>query len=79
VIITPLRSNEHGADLRKHGSSIVARVRFRLYVFTEPLPSNELFKLSGVMSQYYPHQRLGVGSSFLYWVKAVKLFLCLIN
>jgi hypothetical protein len=36
----------------KHRSSIVARARFRGNVFTELLPSNELFLLSGVMSQY---------------------------
>jgi hypothetical protein len=28
------------------------RVHFRGDVFTEPLSSNELFRLSGVMSQY---------------------------
>jgi hypothetical protein len=52
MFTAPLRSNERGADHRKHCSSIVASVRFREYVFTEPLPSNELFPLSGVMSQY---------------------------
>jgi hypothetical protein len=31
--------------------TIVVRVRFRGKVVTEPLPSNELFRLSGVMSQ----------------------------
>jgi hypothetical protein len=49
-----LRSNESGADHRKHFSLIDARVRFRWNVFTEPFPSNELFRLSGVMLQYFP-------------------------
>jgi hypothetical protein len=40
-----------GVDHRKHCSSIVASFRFRGIMFTEPLPSNELFRLSGVMSQ----------------------------
>jgi hypothetical protein len=48
----PLRSNERGPEHRKHRSSVVAHVRFRGNVFTEPLPSNELFRLLGVMSQY---------------------------
>jgi hypothetical protein len=52
VFTAPLRSNEYGTDHRKHRSSTVARVRFHGNVFTEPLPSNELFLLSGVMSQY---------------------------
>jgi hypothetical protein len=52
VFTAPSRSNERGADHRKLRSSIVARVRFQGNVFTEPLPSNELFRLSGVMSQY---------------------------
>jgi hypothetical protein len=30
-------------------------VHFKGKMFTEPLPSNELFRLSGVMSQYYLH------------------------
>jgi hypothetical protein len=47
-----LRSNERGVDHRKHRCSVAARVRFRGNVFTEPLPSNELFRLSGVISQY---------------------------
>jgi hypothetical protein len=34
------------------GSSIVPRICFRGNVFAEPLLSNELFRLSGVMSQY---------------------------
>jgi hypothetical protein len=53
VFTAPLHSNERVADHRKHHSSIVARVRFRGSVFNESLPSNELFRLSGVMSQYY--------------------------
>jgi hypothetical protein len=48
----PLHSNERGADNRKHRSSTVARVRFRANMFAEPLSSNELFRLLGVMSQY---------------------------
>jgi hypothetical protein len=52
VFSAPLRSNERGADDRKHWSSIFARVRFRGNVFAEPFLSNELFRLSGVMSQY---------------------------
>jgi hypothetical protein len=52
VFTAPLRSNERGDDHRKHRFSIVARVRYRGNVFSEPLPSNELFWLSGVMSQY---------------------------
>jgi hypothetical protein len=52
MFTTPLRSNERGAGHRKYRSSIVARVRFSGKVFTEPLPSNELFRLSGIMSQY---------------------------
>jgi hypothetical protein len=31
------------------------RVHFRGNLFTEPLPSNKLFRLSGVMSQYSPY------------------------
>jgi hypothetical protein len=52
MFTAPLRSNARGADHRKHRSSITARVHFRGNVFTEPLPSNELSRLSGVMSQY---------------------------
>jgi hypothetical protein len=48
----PLHSNERVADHRKHHSSIVVRVRFRGNVINESLPSNELFRLSDVMSQY---------------------------
>jgi hypothetical protein len=46
-----MRINARGANHRKHHSYIV-RVRFRGNVFTEPLLSNELRQLSGVMSQY---------------------------
>jgi hypothetical protein len=46
-----LRSNENGADHRKHRSSIV-RFRSSGKMFTEPLLSNELFRLSVIMSQY---------------------------
>jgi hypothetical protein len=47
IFITTL----HG-PCRKHRSSIVTRVHFRGNVFTEPLPSSELFWLSDVISQY---------------------------
>jgi hypothetical protein len=50
VFAVALRNNESGADHREHCSSIVARVRFRGNVFTESLPSNELFQLLGVIS-----------------------------
>jgi hypothetical protein len=52
VFIAPLHGNVRGADHRKHRSSIVARVRFCGNVFAKPLPINELFRLSGVTSQY---------------------------
>jgi hypothetical protein len=52
MFTAPLRSNDRGADHRKYRSSIASRVRFRENVFTEPLASNDLFRLSGVMSQY---------------------------
>jgi hypothetical protein len=52
VFTAPVRSNERGADHRKHCSSIVACVRFHGNVFTQPLPSRELLLLLGVMSQY---------------------------
>jgi hypothetical protein len=52
MFIALLRSNERGAGHRKHRSFIVVRVRFRGNVFTESLPSNKLFLLSGVMSQH---------------------------
>jgi hypothetical protein len=52
MFTAPLRSNAHSTDHRKHRSFIIARVRFRGYVFIEPLSSNELFRLSGFMSQY---------------------------
>jgi hypothetical protein len=52
VFTAPLHYNARGGDHRKHRTSRVARVRFRGNVFSEPLPSNELFRLSGVMSQY---------------------------
>jgi hypothetical protein len=52
VFTAPLRSKESGADHRKHRSSIVVHVRFRGNMFTEPLHSNELFRLSGVMLLY---------------------------
>jgi hypothetical protein len=53
VFTLPLRSKVRGADHEKHRSFIFALVRFRGNVFTEPLPNNELFQLSGVMSHYY--------------------------
>jgi hypothetical protein len=52
MFTAPLRSNERVADHIKHRSSIVLRVLFRRDVFIGPLPSNEQFRLSGVMSQY---------------------------
>jgi hypothetical protein len=52
VFTALLRRNERGADHIKRRSSIVERVRFRGNVFTKPLPSNELFRISGVISQY---------------------------
>jgi hypothetical protein len=53
MFTAPLRSNKRGTGDRKHRSPIVAHVRFRGNMFTEPLPSNVIFRLSGVMSQYY--------------------------
>jgi hypothetical protein len=50
VFTATLLSNERVADRRKQGSTLFARVRFRGNVFTAPLPSNKLFRLSGVMS-----------------------------
>jgi hypothetical protein len=52
VFSAPLHSNERCADHIKHRYSVVARVRFRGNLHPEPLPSSELFWLSGVMSQY---------------------------
>jgi hypothetical protein len=52
VFTASLLRNARGADHRKHRSSIVACVRFRGNVFTEPLLSNELLRLSGVISNY---------------------------
>jgi hypothetical protein len=52
VFIATLPSKARDADHREHGSSTVACFRFRVNVFTEQLPSNELFRLSDVMSQY---------------------------
>jgi hypothetical protein len=63
IFTTPLHSNEHDTDHRKHHSSIVARIYFHRKVFTEPLPRNELFQLSGIMSQY----NLEYGSVGLIW------------
>jgi hypothetical protein len=53
VFTTPLHKNEHSTDHRKHRSFVVACILFCGGVFTKPLPSNELFQLSGVMSQYF--------------------------
>jgi hypothetical protein len=47
-----LRSNESDTGQRKHVYSLV-RAHFRWNVFKEPLRTNELFRLSGVMSHYY--------------------------
>jgi hypothetical protein len=52
VFTAPLHSNDRGADHRKHRSFFVARFGFREYVFTDLLPSNKLFRLSSIMSQY---------------------------
>jgi hypothetical protein len=52
VFTAPLLSNTRGANHRKHRSSVVARFRFSGNVFTEPLLSNKLFRLSGVMPLY---------------------------
>jgi hypothetical protein len=41
--------NERCTDHRNDRSSVVARVRFREIVFTEPLRSNEVFLLSGII------------------------------
>jgi hypothetical protein len=43
-----LRNTDHG----KQRCSIAAHVCFHRNVFTKPLPSNELFRLSGIISQY---------------------------
>jgi hypothetical protein len=51
VFVAETRSNTRDANHRKRRFSIVARVRFR-GMFTESLPSNELFSLSGIMSQH---------------------------
>jgi hypothetical protein len=40
------------AQIAENTALLLLRVRFRGNMFTEPLPSNELFRLSGVMSQY---------------------------
>jgi hypothetical protein len=45
--------NDRGTDHRKHSAFILARIRFRGNLFTEPLPNSEPFQLSGVMSQYF--------------------------
>jgi hypothetical protein len=52
TFIASLHSNARGADHSKHRFSIVARFRFRGNMFTEPLPSNKLFRLSGIISHY---------------------------
>jgi hypothetical protein len=52
VFTALLHNNEGGADQRMLRPSIVASVHFRRNVFAEPLPNNELFLLSGVMSHY---------------------------
>jgi uncharacterized protein YaaR (DUF327 family) len=52
MFTTPLLSNERGAHHKKHIFSIFARVPFHGNVFTETLPSNKLFRFSGVISQY---------------------------
>jgi hypothetical protein len=48
MFATPLPNNERGAEHRKRRTSIVAGGN----VFAKPLSSNELFRLSGVVSQY---------------------------
>jgi hypothetical protein len=57
MFTAPLRSNERSADHTKHSSLTVARLRFRGIMFIEPLPSSELLRLSGVMSQYFTQQQ----------------------
>jgi hypothetical protein len=52
VFTAPLRSNKRCDEHIKRCSSIFARVHFRRSMFTEPLPSNELFRVAGIMSQY---------------------------
>jgi hypothetical protein len=52
VFIVTLRREASSADHRKRRFYIVAPVRFRGNVFTESMPSNELFRLSGVTSPY---------------------------
>jgi hypothetical protein len=52
MFAVPLRSISTALTTVNNLSYIVGRVRFRGNVFTEPLPSNEFFRLSGVMSQY---------------------------
>jgi hypothetical protein len=42
----------HSGDHSKYHSSIVAHILLHRNVFVESLPSNELFWLSGIMSQY---------------------------
>jgi hypothetical protein len=56
VFTAPLDRNRLGTDHRKHCSSVVC-VRFCGNVFTEPLPSIEVFRLSGIMSQYNQNTR----------------------
>jgi hypothetical protein len=62
--MTPLRSNARGADHRKHRSSIIAHVSFRENVFTEPLHSSELFRLSGFMSKYHNDLKVFLRTQF---------------
>jgi hypothetical protein len=73
VLTVPLRSNERDADRRKHRSSIVARVRFCGNVFTEPLLNNELFRLSGIMSQYILLSIFTAFAEFLHSLQATLL------
>jgi hypothetical protein len=57
MFTAPLRSKERGADHRKYRFYIVARVRFCGNVITEPLPSNELFRFSGIVSHFVMETR----------------------
>jgi hypothetical protein len=64
------------ADHRKHHSSIIACICFHGNVFTEPLPSSELFWLSDIMSHYCPDSlNLMFNSYCLVLTTSVKYFL----
>jgi hypothetical protein len=52
VFTALFHSNHCGTDHKKHCTSVIAYICFHGNVFTEWLPSSELFQLSGIMSQY---------------------------